>query len=546
MAPKTDLSPREELLRLQKRIFVHNDTFIRSQALVPEKGFERYEKEYKKRVRSYKKVSNQEELIEAILESDLIYVGDYHTNQQSQRTLLRLLKLLTDRGARLAVGLELVLKRYQTHLDAYWEDKISEKIFLERIRFKKHWYFDLWQNFKPIFDFAKFHKIPLFGVEYALGGNASLEKRDRESAKCIASLVQQEPGRKLLIFVGDLHIAPTHLPQSVQTELDKKKIQKKRLILYQNSETIYWELADEGIEDHVEIVRLSDSEFCITNTPPIVWQQSYLNWLEHEEDSIDYADAKHSFAELVRRIAQFLEIPPTQNFEEDLEEVEVFTCGDLSFLKKVSQDESFSPTEIQRIKKQILASESYCIPQKKYVYLANISLNHAAEEAAHYLKHLCSGLEEPRDPVDAFYANALHEALGFFGSKIINHKRKCFHEKEYLGLVSYLTSGKAPRGRKTELEMALLILKARELDKKGVPIRSKRFYRGQNDLFFGVTHGLGYMLGDRLYYALLEERITKEEIRKVFGDPMKEKGEPFNLYKRLLRKIRGVRIPKRV
>ena len=358
----------------------------------------------------------------------------------------------------------------------------------------------------------------------------------------IASLIVANPGMKLIVCVGDLHIAPGHLPREVDKILKARGIPKKQLIVYQNSESIYWKLAEEEMEDKIEIVRLSPSEFCIINTPPIVWQQSYLNWLEHEEGEIDFAEAPHSFFELLKQIAKFLDIqlPP------EAEEVEVYTCGDLSFLKALSEDGDFSRAEIRRIKKQILASESYCIPQKQCVYLANLSINHAGEEAAHYLKFLCGGMEEPRDPVDAFYANAVHEALGFFGSKIINHKRKCFHEKEYLGLINYLTSSKAPSGRRMELEISLLILKHRELDKKGIPIRARRFYRSRHEIFFGVTHGLGYMLGDRLFYALVDGRITKEEIRDVFCDAMRKEGEAYEIYRRLCRKVRGVRIPKRV
>jgi hypothetical protein len=218
----------------------------------------------------------------------------------------------------------------------------------------------------------------------------------------------------------------------------------------------------------------------------------------------------------------------------------------LSFLKALKEDGSFSKTELKRIKDQILASESYCIPHKNYVYLGNLSLNHGAEEAAHYLKYLCAGRESPREPVDAFYANVLHEALGFFGSKIVNHKRKCFHEKEYVGLVSYLTSTKAPRERRLELEIALLVLRHRDLDKRGLPIRSRQFFRSRHDLFFGVTHGLGYMLGDRLYYAMIHDRVAKKEIRDAFYDPMRGEGAAYELYRRLLKKVRGVKIPKRV
>ncbi len=542
MPPEANHSPREELLQIQKKIFARNDAFIRSQALVRERGFERYERQYKRRVKDYERVSNQEELIEAILESDVIYLGDYHTNDQSQRTLLRLLKLIVEKAPEIGIGLELVQRRHQKFLDAYLEEKISEETLLKKIQFKKFWYFDLWQNFKPIFEFARFHHLPLYAIEWSLSGDPSLEKRDRQSAEIISSLVQKNRDMKLILFIGDLHIAPRHLPGEVSRRLREKRIQKKELIIYQNSEEIYWQLAEDGVEDKVEIVKISDREFCVINTPPIVWQQSYLNWLEHEEGAIDYADAKHSFLELLKRTADFLEI----SLPDDVEDVEVFTCGDLSFLRQLREDGSFSKQEIQRIKRQILASDSYCIPQKKYVYLANISLNHASEEAAHYLKFLCSGAEEARDPVDAFYANVIHEGLGFFGSKIVNHKRKCFHEKEYLGLVSYLTSSNAPRGRKSELEIALLILEHRELDKRGVPIRSRKYFQSKHDIFFGVTHGLGYMLGDRLYYALLSGKISKEEIHEFFCDPMKEEGAPFALYKKILRKVRRVKIPKRV
>ena len=61
------------------------------------------------------------------------------------------------------------------------------------------------------------------------------------------------------------------------------------------------------------------------------------------------------------------------------------------------------------------------------VYLGNLSMNHASEEATHFLRHVMSGCQEPLNLVDAFYARALEEAVGFLGSKMLNHKRKCPH-----------------------------------------------------------------------------------------------------------------------
>ena len=73
------------------------------------------------------------------------------------------------------------------------------------------------------------------------------------------------------------------------------------------------------------------------NTPPIVWQQSYLNWLEHEEGEIDYADARHSFLELLKQIADALEtFPGFKEPQEILQSAGVETSGTLKILPENS------------------------------------------------------------------------------------------------------------------------------------------------------------------------------------------------------------------
>lgn len=536
------LSPREELLKLQKKIFHTNDSFIKDQASVTELGFERYEQDYKKHVHGYKSVSDIEDLTQAILKNELVFIGDYHTNHQSQRTLLRLLKRLVPKTKNIALGLELVQKKHQKVLDRYLQGDIDEATFLKKIQFKKYWYFDLWENFKPIFDFAKYHKIPIYGIEWCSTLACSLRKRDKESGKIIADVIKQNPHRKFFVLAGDLHVAPSHLPREVSKNLTAQGLKKKQLIIFQNSEEIYWTLAEKALEEKVEIVKLADGNFCVLNTPPIVWQQSYLNWLEQEGSDIDFADARGTFMELMHRIAHFLDI----ELPEEANDVEIFTCGDLSFLERLKKDPYFDRQELRRIKSQILASESYSIPHKKIVYLANLSLNHAAEEATHYIRYLSAGQEFPRRIVDAFYMNILHEALGFFGSKIINHKRKAMHAKDYRSLLNYLTQTKLKHERVAQFEMASLILDHAHNDKTGEAIRYQKLLGDNPDLFFGVTHGIGYILGDKLYYGLMNGKIQKDQIRELFQEPLADDGEPVEAYMNWVRKTKGVKIPKRV
>jgi hypothetical protein len=379
------------------------------------------------------------------------------------------------------------------------------------------------------------------GIDVADEG-ATLKMRDQESAKLVAEMVENNPNHLIFIFIGDLHISPNHLPHDVDLELRRKGLAKKGLILFENSESIYWNLAEKGLDDQVEVVRLASGNYCRMHTPPIVCQQSYLNWLEHEEGEIDYYDAKASFMEIVQRIANFLKIKLSPDFDE----VEVFTCGDLSFLKKLQDSGQFTKKEINIIKHQILSSESYYIAKTKYVYLANLSLNHAAEEAAHYIKNLCSGAEEPRELVDAFFANILHEALGFFGSKLINHKRKCFHEEEFRKLLEYFKNINVPGERILEKQTAELIVEYKKYEKQGQPLGFASIFKQNMEIFLSTTHALGYMLGDKLYYGMLDHHISRVDIKALFFDPWSEPAEPLLAYMRLIKKLKGVKIPKRM
>lgn len=534
-------SPREELLAIQKKLWRWNKDIIDHSILVKEPGFDGYERAYKKAVRDYQRIADQDEMIDAILENDVIYVGDYHTCNQSQRSFLRILKAVIQRDSSFVIGLELLHVGHQRTLDRYLEGKISEETFLKRIKLQEHWVFDLWENFKPLFDFCKYHNIRILAIDAAPDGSY-VRERDEASAELMADFLASNPDTRIFVFIGDLHIAPPHLPRDMKRALNNRGLSLEHLILFQNSEAIYWKLAEEGVDDQVEVVRLNDGNFCRMNTPPVVCQRSYLNWLEHEEGEIDYADAKSSFMEIVDRICDFLGV----KLGKKKDAVEVFTCGDLSFLKRLKEKGKFTKREFETIKSQILASESYYIAKTKFVYLANLSLNHAAEEAAHFIKNLCSGEEEPREIIDAFYANILHEALGFFGSKLINHKRKCYHEKDFANLLAYFQTVKVPKERQVEYETAHLVTEYRRLEKRGKHLAKTEIFHSRMDLFMSLTHALGYIVGDRLYYGLMDGKVKKPLVRDLFCDPWAKEGAPVKVYMNLYKKLKGVKIPKRM
>ena len=135
----------------------------------------------------------------------------------------------------------------------------------------------------------------------------------------------------------------------------------------------------------------------------------------------------------------------------------------------------------------------------------------------------------------------LEEAYAFCGSKIVNPRRKCPHEPEFEKL---LRSGDAFSRSVARLTLAHRALELGQSSLRG--LRDAHRHSTGPDLFNAVTHSLGYMLGERLYYALATGKLPKREVRALFLDPLDVEGEAFLTYMDLTRRLADVRIPARI
>jgi hypothetical protein len=134
--------------------------------------------------------------------------------------------------------------------------------------------------------------------------------------------------------------------------------------------------------------------------------------------------------------------------------------------------------------------------------------------------------------MDGFYSRALEEAMGFFGSKVVNNRRKCAHERDW----------ERSRTNRDLAPIAELVLAHLALE-RGERVRPAKIYgESDADLFNAVTHSLGYILGDKLYYAMLRGEISKQEIRALFFDPL-EDGSAVHTYFQLARRVRRIKTP---
>lgn len=532
--------PRQELLKIEKKIFQQNQRIIADSTFVADKHFKKYHARYKQAVQRYKKAVDIAEVEAAIARSRVVLAGDYHTLDQSQRSFVRVMRsYFKNRDKNVVVALETIQHRHQRHLDDFLLNKIDQKTFIKKIGFKKHWFFDLWDNYQVIFDFLKYHAIPIFGIEAPAYEKKSLRERDVYMTRHIVKLAQEYPNKKILVLVGDLHLAPPHMPREIKMQAKKEKIHLPLVMLYQNSAPIYWQLSEKDLVDHTLIVQIADKTYCRMHTPPLIVQQSYLNWLYHEEGGFDWADAKGSFLNIVEQLAHLIGSEPPRDYEN----VDVYTCGDLGFMKLLRRKKMFSKKDLKFIRHQIESSESYFLPRPRIAYIANVSINHAAEEASHYLKYLLTGPEHPRTPKDAFYANVLHEAAGFFGSKLINGKRKCAYYKDFAAQKKYLENADLAAVKNVEYETSVLFLKQNRLLKAGQLLHTNKIVTLSQKLFLSLSHALGYDLGDHLYYGFMAQKIKREIIKDLYSNPYDEEGEPGEVFLKLSKTLKGVKRP---
>lgn len=542
--PSSKHKPRNSIVQIEKKIFQENKLVIDDSTVVTDKNFKSYWQHYKNSIKSYQSVTDSKTILAACHNSQVVLVGDYHTLDQSQRSMLRLLRYHLQEYPQDTVflALETLQSRHQKHLDVFMQKQISAEDFIKKIGFSKHWFFDLWKNYQILFDFAKHHKLKTFAIDGDHRQTLDLKTRDTFMAQKICELLAQNSNAKIFVLVGDLHLAPKHLPKDIIKAAKALKIKPPRITtLYQNSAAIYWRLSEKNIVDHTDFVKISKNEFCRMHTPPLIVQQSYLNWLYHEEGTFDWADAKSNFLSLVKQICEIL------NFKvpKDVEDIEVFTCGDLSFLNTLKRKKTFSPEEMKFINFQIRNEQSYFMPRARMVYVANVSIHHAAEEASHYLKFLLTGEEFPRSRKDAFYANVLHEALGFFGSKLINPKRKCPRYKDFVQEKAFLEKAGLENLRALDYETAVHFMSHwKKVSKDNSLFHNNSIANMSSKLFLALTHAIGYDLGDHLYFGFMDGRFTKHEFKLLFEDPFEGEGKPAQIYLNLFKRLKTIKRPK--
>lgn len=131
------------------------------------------------------------QLIEALAEKRVIYVGETHNSLADHLLQLRIIQALHKQKPSLAIGMEMFPVSSQAALDNYTlaDPPSSERVFLKESKYFEVWGYD-YRLFREIFLFAKQNRIPIIGLNqekeivskvFHSGGTDSLSMEEQQS-----------------------------------------------------------------------------------------------------------------------------------------------------------------------------------------------------------------------------------------------------------------------------------------------------------------------------------------------------------------------------
>ncbi|MFH1018408.1 MAG: ChaN family lipoprotein [Pseudomonadota bacterium] len=529
-------SAREQLLRLQRETFARLEEEIHSAQRRESRSLRAYRRRYDRQVRAYRRIVTKAQLLGQVTAADIVYCGDYHTLMQAQRTAVRLLSPVLAQGRKVTLALEMIPKNAEKIANDFLRGELPEEAFLEKMDYRNTWGFP-WPHYRQLFELARKAGVDVVGLGSNLSDRLPLEARDDLAADFIVEAALSDPQKLLFCLYGDLHIAEPHIPHRVQMRLERYGLKRKTLLIYQNSEEIYWKLAEQGLETTADVVEIARNKYCILSAPPWIKWRSYKTWIEDNSDLLEdpgdhegageTRDFYHQVFDLAQRIASFLGLKPRE-----LDRFNVLTATDLNVIEVLEKyTKSLERPNIpvrSLIRAEILENQSCLLPERSVLYLSDLSENRAAEKAA----QLVAAKMDPdpsgwvygdsKDPKEVFYRLTLWEAIGFFGSKVINPKRKCSQYRDFEVLIETTRRQRLKEGQRDHREVAIQLLAHRAYELRriksgragGAP---RKLYRLPPRQYFLAACHLGQILAHRLYEGLASERVSMDTIRGLFS-----------------------------
>lgn len=505
---------------LEKWIRIRKDLFLQMQKQVQHRLGEdtpeilQYQKVYDREFSKKWEATTKEELWGQISKSRVVLMGDFHALHQAQKAQLRVLRGIP-RERKIVLAVEFIESVDQEILDQYLSGKISERDFLEGIQWQNFWGFP-WEHYRPLLHWAQKNKVPVYGINktYKKRNATTLRSRDIFAGKKIAELVKMNSETLVFVIYGDLHLASSHIPEELLKSLGASY--KKRILrVFQNAEKIYFQLLRKELESSTDIVRMDHNSYCLMSVPPWVKWQNYLMYLEQTFDvGLDEDDDVLDYTEQVGRYVQIISEELGEPMS--ISNLSVYTAQDTAFWAQVRL--KCDAKKLKWIEDLIADEVSFYLPEIEGAYLARTTVNHASSLAMQFVHAQLSGYKNLFNDVPKDFLRLIWiEAISYFGSKMINHKRKA---DTIVDIKASLSSRSPTDIGKESLQLALAQKMHELVVITGLPQHRLQAQPRRKWSYVVAASLLGGMMGERLYGGYRNKLVSAENILSFLKKPI--------------------------
>lgn len=355
--------------------------------------------------------ATEAQLQKAILNSELVFWGDFHGVRQFQRSVLRWLELLKPyEHKEFVLALECLPSTAQKWVDQFLLHQITEKEFLSRVKWQTVWGFP-WEHYQPLFQLAQICKFQIKVINQP-GRNPRMQSREIWALKQIEKIKKQKPQASVWALYGEFHL----LPQRFQ-KLFKKH---KPTFIFQNSDLLYFKNPPKK-SDSGSILKLNNFNFCIQSVAPWIKWQSYLYFLDtHENNEVEEGvDVSDYVASLAAHLGQEFQ----WNFDKN--GVHTFSSDDSALWQKLN---SYQPQLKKLFENFVQEGISFVHKGFDWSYLSRLTANEVGSLA--FMNLWFQNVKSISWPERKVWNLADWQHLlwilsfSYFGSKVLNPHRK--------------------------------------------------------------------------------------------------------------------------
>lgn len=464
------------------------------------------------------------ELLKAIKQSQIVYLGDFHTFDQSSKNLTRLIQVLTKKVSNLAIGVEIVEFNNQESIDAYINGNITELEFLDNIDYRESWHFP-WKHYKTFFDLAIDNGFNVIG----LNSRGNLAERDKRASLILKKFLSDNPDTIILVLFGEMHIVPNKLPRLVSRLMNKDK-KVRQTVIHQNLDDVFWKIKENPEYANIarqedQIIKFNDFEFSIQSSPPWIKYDSMIYWFQNlcedpDFDIHDYVMEKgknvlnstvaENFIYLCNKIVTSLKLEDMIT-KEQLEDFNLYGHRKLEYILK--QIKNLPTSNLKNFYNTlVLHGKSFKIPFKHTYYCSNYSINRISFLAGAHVYALilannninCRKILLGRNQKQKFLFFAYQCFVSYFSSKIINPYRKC---DLYPDIKDKLKRKKVTQSKRSGWTLALNLIDH--------PESFNALLKGKSlKILHTAAKAIGNQLGDILYDQLSTDH---KKVLKLLG-----------------------------